>query len=306
MPDATGDAATVRRVVVVGDVFDDVVVVPHGPVRRDTDTPSSIRHTAGGSAANAAAWLGTLGVAVDFVGTVGAADLSRHGAALAAAGVTPHLTGDETLPTGSIVVIVDLEGGESRSMLTERGANGAIDPDRVSDDLLAGAALLHLTGYSFLDARDPTRIGDLVRRAREVGVDVSVDPASSGFIEDFGAAAFLEQIKLATIVFPNLDEGRALTGLVDPDEVLAALGELFPVVALTLGADGVIAQQRGGPPVRVAAHPSAIVDPTGAGDSFCAGFIASWVQKADVHAASEAAVAVAARAVTMVGGRPIL
>jgi len=53
------------RIVVFGDVIDDIVVVPSGPIRPDTDTPSSIRNSPGGSAANAASWLGSAGAQVD-------------------------------------------------------------------------------------------------------------------------------------------------------------------------------------------------------------------------------------------------
>ena len=62
-------------------VIDDIVVVPSGPIRGDTDTPSSIRHRAGGSAANVASWLGRLNAGVDFVGRVAASDVGRHGPA---------------------------------------------------------------------------------------------------------------------------------------------------------------------------------------------------------------------------------
>src|SRR5690554_3490156 len=108
------------RIVVFGDVIDDIVVVPNGPIRDDTDTPSRISHRAGGSAANVASWLGRQGAGVDFVGRVAASDVPRHEEVLAGFGVTPHLVADEELPTGTIVVLVD---GDSRSMLTDRGAN---------------------------------------------------------------------------------------------------------------------------------------------------------------------------------------
>ena len=71
---------TGSRIVVVGDVINDIVAVPRIPVRPDTDTPSSIRPRPGGSAANTAVWLGSRGAAVDFVGAVGAHDAAEHAA----------------------------------------------------------------------------------------------------------------------------------------------------------------------------------------------------------------------------------
>ncbi len=290
-----------NRVVVFGDVIDDIVVVPDGPIRRDTDTPSSIRNRAGGSAANAASWLADLGAEVDFVGRVAAEDVPRHSAILEAFGVTPHLIGDTEHPTGTIVVLVD---GNNRSMLTERGANAWLSADDVGDELLDHASVVHFTGYSVFDSADHLPVRRLIERAAARGVAVSVDPASAGNLDDFGSEEFFEVIAGAGILFPNFEEGRVLTGLDGPEEIAAALAARVPLVALTLGTDGVVVAQRGQEPVRVAAQESAIVDPTGAGDSFTAGFLASWITGADAVASAKAGVKVAARAVATVGGRP--
>ncbi len=290
-----------RRIVVFGDVIGDIVVVPSGPIRKDTDTPSSIQQRPGGSAANAASWLGAQGVPVDFVGRVGEADRAHHAAILEGFGVTPHLIGDPEHPTGAIVVIVE---GNSRSMLTERGANDYLSADDVGDDLLDTASVVHFTGYTIYHGTDHAAVRRLVERAAARGVAVSVDPASAGSLADFGAARFLDLIDGAGLLFPNLDEGLALTGLEDPLAIAAALSERFPLVALTLGADGVVVAQRGREPVRIPVVESAIVDPTGAGDAFVAGFLAAWTTNGDAVAAANAGAVVAAGAVTQVGGRP--
>jgi sugar/nucleoside kinase (ribokinase family) len=298
--DGQGDRSR-RRIVVFGDVIDDIVVVPNGPIRRDTDTPSSIQHRAGGSAANAASWLGDQGVPVDFVGRVAAEDVQRHGAILESFGVTPRLGGDSEHPTGAIVVLVD---GNNRSMLTERGANAWLSADDVGDELLDAAAVVHFTGYSIYHSDDHAPMRRLFARAKERGVTVSVDPASAGSLTDFGVNEFLALVDGAGILLPNLEEGRVLTGLVDARDVAAALGERFPLVALTIGADGVLVAERGRELVTVPAVTSAVVDPTGAGDAFTAGFLASWLRGADAESAAAEGVKVAARAVGRVGGRP--
>ncbi|MHA6693831.1 carbohydrate kinase family protein [Homoserinimonas sp. A520] len=290
------------RIVVFGDVIDDIVVVPSGPIRDDTDTPSSISHRAGGSAANVASWLGRLGAGVDFVGRVGASDLARHGDVLNGFGVTPHLAGDDERPTGTIVVIVD---GDSRSMLTERGANDQLSADQVTDALLEAAALVHFTGYSIYHGQNQDAIAHLFDRAAAHGAIVSVDPASAGSLVDFGAERFLELIAGAAVLLPNLDEGRALTGLIDPNAVVDALTARFPLVALTMGNSGVLVGERGTDQVRVDAVRTSRVDPTGAGDAFSAGFLAEWVLSGDAVAAARAGTRVASEAVTIVGGRPL-
>jgi sugar/nucleoside kinase (ribokinase family) len=289
------------RVVVFGDVMDDIVAVPDGPIRVDTDTPSSIVRRAGGSAANAATWLAAAGANVEFIGRVAAADVERHGRLLSDAGVTPRLIADPELPTGAIVVIVD---GDRRTMLTQKGANAALVPDDITDELLAGARLLHFTGYSLFGRDDATGIPRLIARATALGVEVSVDPGSAGFLEDYGIREFLAAIAGSTFLFPNLDEGMALTGLSDPLAIVEDLGTRFPVVALTLGVDGVVIAQRGVAPVTVPAAETLTNDPTGAGDAFCGAFLEAWIGGADAADAARAGVLFAARAVAVVGGRP--
>ncbi|MDQ1545136.1 MAG: hypothetical protein QOH69_40 [Actinomycetota bacterium] len=288
------------RIVVFGDVIDDVIATPSGPIRADTDTPSTIERRGGGSAANTATWLATLGTAVDFVGRVGVLDLDRHTRVLREAGVRPMLAGDHELPTGTIVILVD---GDTRSMLTERGANAALDPESVSDAILDGAAALHFTGYSLFGRTETVGFTRLIKRAKSRGVHVSVDAASAGFMADFGAKRFLGAIAGADLLFPSLDEGRELTGLDDPEAIAQKLAKSFPLVALTLGSAGIIVASRSGT-MLVEVVPAKTVDPTGAGDAFCAGFLSEWIASHDSRAAAEAGARLAARAVGIVGGRP--
>jgi sugar/nucleoside kinase (ribokinase family) len=289
------------RIVVFGDVIDDVIATPRGVIRADTDTPATIERRGGGSAANTATWLATTGLAVDFVGRVGVMDLERHTRVLRDAGVRPMLAGDHTLPTGTIVILID---GDTRSMLTERGANAALDPDSVSDTILDGATALHFTGYSLFGKSDTSGFTRLIKRARSRGVHVSVDAGSAGFLTDFGSRRFLGAIAGADLLFPSLDEGRELTGLDDPDDIARTLAKSFPLVALTLGSAGIVVATRN-KVSHIDVVPAKTVDPTGAGDAFCAGFLAEWIASRDPEAAAAAGAKLATRAVGVVGGRPL-
>jgi sugar/nucleoside kinase (ribokinase family) len=290
-----------NRIVVFGDVIDDIIARPSGGIRQDTDTPSSIERRAGGSAANTATWLAHAGAEVDFVGRVGVVDLERHSHILSRAGVKPMLAGDHLLPTGTIVIIVE---GDSRTMLTERGANAVLDPDAVSDAVLDGASALHFTGYSLFGRKDVSGFHRLIKRARAKGVQVSVDPGSAGFLEDFGVKQFIRAISGATIIFPSLDEGRALTGLEEPERIVEALVKSFPVVALTMGVAGVLVGAAGEASATIPIESRDTVDPTGAGDAFCAGFLHAWMQTGDIESAARAGAELAASAVEIIGGRP--
>ena len=286
------------RIITYGDVIDDVVAIPDGPIRADTDTPSSIHSRPGGSAANTAAWLGSLGADAVFVGSVAATDVDRHTRLLAAVGAAARLSGSAELPTGTIVVIVE---GERRAMLTERGANTLLDPAQVSDDLLAGAGALHITGHTLLNDAGADGIASLIARARAAGVSISVAPGSAGFIADYGPERFLAAMAGADILFPSIDEGRLLTGLDDPESIGHALA--FETVVLTEGAAG-LTVFHGGVATHVDAVSASVVDPTGAGDAFCAGFLDELVRTGDPIAAARAGARVASRAVGVIGGRP--
>ncbi len=272
-------------ILVVGDVIDDIVVVPSGPIRPDTDTVSAIRSVPGGSAANTAAWLATLGAEVTFVGAVNGEDVARHAALLP----RPHLTSSPN-PTGAIVVLVQ---GEQRSMLTERGANADLDFDAIPDELIPDH--VHLTGHS-MAASDGSAFARFVARAKRLGATVSVSPGSAAYIDDLGAARFAEVIAGADILFVTLAEGAALTGASELAQIAAALGDR---AVLTLGRDGVLVQNSVIPAV-----PVEVADPTGAGDAFCAGYLASWVVDGDAVAAARLGTEVAARALSRIGGRP--
>ena len=84
---------------------------------------------------------------------------------------------------------------------------------------------------------------------------------------------------------------------------MAALAERFPGVVLTLGAAGASYADADGTRA-VAAQPADVLDTTGAGDAFCAGFLATWAVAQDAEAALAAGAAAACHAVTLVGGRP--
>lgn len=287
------------RLLVVGDVVDDIVVRPLTAVAEASDTAAEIRRTDGGSAANVAAWLGHLGADVRFVGRAGLDGAKRHAGALAAYGVDARITADPDLPTATLVAMLD--AGGDRTMYVDRAANVSLRADDLADDVLDGVGWLHLTGYSLFDDAVRPLVLDLADRARARGCGVSVDPSSVGFLS--GCADFLDRVAGVDLLLPNLPEGQHLTGLDSPDDVAAALTSRFPGVVLTLGADGALLAT-GHALHRVEALPVEVVDTTGAGDAFCAGFLASWTTSRDPDAALASGAAAAARLVTRVGARP--
>ncbi len=286
---------------VVGDVMNDVVVRPQAPIDVATDTESKIDFSFGGSAANQAAWLAALGSATRFAGRAGVADGAGHRQALQQFGVDVRLAEDSGLATGTVVVLVSPDG--ERSMFTDRGANrhlGAADLAGV----LEGARHLHVSAYQLFEPASRPAVRALCTNALRLGIPVSVDPATFAGIRDAGAEAFLDWTCGTRLLFPNLDEGRLLTGEENPEGILACLLDHYPVVALKLGPAGALAGSADGWRVRLAAEPAAVVDSTGAGDAFCAGFLRQFVEGASLQECTAAAVAVASGALGQAGARP--
>jgi ribokinase len=296
-------------IVVVGDLMVDVVAAAREPLAHASDTEARVRWTGGGAAANVAAWLAAErggGAPVVLVARAGA-DVAGHGAVaeLRDAGVDVRVALDDDLATGTCVVVIGADG--ERTMLPDRGANLALAPEDVPADAFAPGGHLHLSGYVLL--HDGPRAAGLTAldHAREAGMTISVDPASAAPLRACGVDRVLGWIAGADTLLPNLDEARVLTGVEDPEAAARALVGAAGAreVVVTLGAAGALWTD--GSRLLRAAAPSAelVVDTTGAGDAFAAGWLAARRGGADPAAALAAACALGARAVAQAGARPL-
>ncbi len=297
--------ANSRAILVCGDVINDVLVRPLAAVARGSDTPAQIRTGPGGSAANQAAWLAHLGARVAFAGRAGAGDVGYHRRELRRAGVQAHLVADADADTGSIVIMVE-PGGE-RTMITDRAANLRLRRSDIPDALLDGAAVLHLTGYTFCEPSLLEVALSLLADARRRGMAVTIDPGSAAFLAAMAPGAFLRWTEGAAVCFPNRDEAAVLTGQSDPAAMAARLTGHYGAVVLKLGDQGCLVATPGGAPVPVAAPRADALDTTGAGDAFCGAFLSRWLaDPADLAGAARFAVRIAALVVTRFGARPPL
>ena len=285
------------KCLVVGDLIEDVIVVPDSQIMSDTDNRAKIEATLGGSATNFAVWAATLGMETHLIARVGRGDGSKFAKLLADKSVTAHLQEDKQLSTGRIVVLSD---GETRTFYTDRGANANLDVHLLPVETLGD--FLFLSGYSVLSI-GTEGAQKLIKLAHTHGMTVVVDPGSESFIEDYGAKYFLEAIAGADVLVPNLAEAKILSG----EEVLGAaadkLNQMFKLVVVTLGAEGAFVKNATTAEL-VPAPAAKVVDTTGAGDAFAAMFIRHIAEGATpVQAAHEGCV-FASRAVEIIGGQP--
>ena len=235
----------------VGDLLLDVIVRLDGPIAADTDTYGQTSVGAGGQAANVAAWAAALGGRGRFLGKR-ARDAAGRVLAdeLAARGV--ELAGPEVEHgTGTVVSIAGANG--SRSMLSDRGVATELAPEQVDPTWLEGCDWLHVPGYSLV--RQP--LAAAATRAAQLAPRVSVDASSVAAIDEVGPELFRELVRDLgpDVVFANEAEAELL-------------GALEGTTLVVHGSSG--CRVGGESFVAIAAD---VVDTTGAGDAFAAGYL---------------------------------
>ena len=295
------------RVVVIGDLMTDTVAHAMLPLAKASDTPATVTMHGGGSGANIAAWLAVDGTEVAFVGRRGADIAGRNrDMELMGYGVDARLVMDPERPTGTCVVMVTHKGDQT--MMSDPGANAALSPDDLPKDLFTPGCHLHVSGYTLLNTGSRQAGLAALSMARRAGMTISVDGASSAPLERAGAEPFLQMTNGATLLFVNAEQGRVLTGRSEPEQAARVLNAWYPHVVMKLAAQGALFYANGRPdPVRVPAPPiERIVDRTGAGDAFCAGFLPSWLDKKPPGEALTSGCRLAAMAMGLVGARPLL
>lgn len=240
----------------LGDALLDVIVRLDGPITSDTDTWGRTHVGPGGQAANVAAWAAELGGrgrllcarARDAAARIVGEELDAHRVEV----VGPALDGS----TGTVISLATPDG--RRTMLTDRGVSTRFAPEMLDTAWLEGCDRLHLAGYSL--THSPLR--ETALAAARLGPPVSIDASSTAAIEEAGVETFARTVAElgAEVVFANEAEA-ALLGPVDARTFVVKRGARGCVVRSASG-------EREYPAV-----PAQVVDSTGAGDAFAAGFL---------------------------------
>jgi sugar/nucleoside kinase (ribokinase family) len=272
---------------VIGDLVADIIVIGGMGLERGTDNPAEVRLTRGGSAANVAV-AAAARHPVRFIGRVGDDTIGRVLAdELEAAGVDVRV--QRAGRTGAIVVLVDA-GGE-RTMITDRGA--AAELDEIDPVWLAGSTWLHLPLYGFGEtgARDI-----LLRAVKGANAPVSLDLSSVATMRVLGAERLeqiLDQIS-PKVVFANADEAALA------DRMGLRIADATTLV-VKRGGDPVLLREGSGRHEIAVERVADVVDTTGAGDAFAAGYVVETLSGASADAAARAGSRLAADAVRRAG-----
>jgi sugar/nucleoside kinase (ribokinase family) len=228
----------------------------------------------GGSAANTLAGLAALGAQCAFIGQVADDQLGEVFAHdIHAVGIdfdTPARAGDP--PTARCLVFVTPDG--HRTMNTFLGASHFLPPARLNAEAEAAAKILYLEGYLWDPEEPRAAMRRAIEAARAAGRQVAFTLSDVFVIDRYGDdfRALIEE-GLIDILFANENELAALTGKADFHAGIDELDGKVPVLVVTRSEKGAVAVA-GGARAEVAAEPvEEVIDTTGAGDQFAAGFL---------------------------------
>ncbi|MBM3722524.1 MAG: carbohydrate kinase family protein [Actinobacteria bacterium] len=288
-------------VICIGDAMMDVIVRMEGSIKANSDTLSEISMHGGGAAANTASWLASLGVDTTFIGRIGSDILgSNFHNELLAQGVKHPNPPIANMKTGVVVVLVDQDG--NRTMFPDAGANSGLDEKDLPD--LTGLDGAFLSGYSLFNPISTEGVQRIIKTLRAASIPIYFDLASVGTISAFGFERAKELLSGFEGLFLNEEEALFITRESKVEEQVSYLLKLSKLVVIKLGSNGAVGKSRDSELISKAASDSEVLDTTGAGDSFAAGFLSSWLVKQDLSEALAKGIEVAGKCVATIGARP--
>jgi len=264
------------------------------------------RETSGGSAANTMAGVAALGGRAGFIGQVAddqLGDIFIHDIrALGVEFVTPAKTGGA--PTGRCLILVTPDA--QRTMNTFRGAAHELDAGALDPAQIRGAAILYLEAYLWRSAGPRAAMEQAMAIAHEAGRKVAFTLSDIACIKPHRAEMMaMFEAGAIDLLFANENEIMELADTADRDAAIAALQDKVPLIVVTCGQDGAMAVQDGRKvSVPIARIGSGVVDTTGAGDLFAAGFLIGQTQGKTLEDSLRIGSIAAAEVISHFGARP--
>ncbi|HXH23591.1 MAG TPA: adenosine kinase [Dehalococcoidia bacterium] len=258
----------------------------------------------GGSAANTVACFAGLGGRAAFVGKVANDLLGRVFAHdIRAAGVhfdTPPLDGGASTARCLIVVTPDAQ----RTMQTFLGAAGEVGPEDIDEALVAASRVVYLEGYLWDKPRAKEAFLKAARAAAAAGGKVALT-LSDPFCVDRHRESFLELVEgHVDLLFANEEEVKSLYQVSDFDTALQHVRGHCEIAALTRSEKGSVVVNGGEVHVVDAEKGVTVVDTTGAGDAYAAGFLYGYTRGRDLYTCARLGSLLAAEVISHYGARP--
>ena len=225
----------------------------------------------GGSAANTMSGLAQLGVEAGFLSKIGRDEVGEFFAKqMTETHVKPLMLKSDT-PSGRVQALVTADG--ERTFATCLGAAAEMCADDIQPELLQGWDIFYVEGYL---VANPTMLRKAIETAKAQGMTIAIDLASYNVVEE--SRDFLLELvnNYVDIVFANEKEAFALTGM-EPEAALHYISERCDIAVVKVGAKGAFVQ-RGNEVITISPMKADVVDTTGAGDMWAAGFLAGLVK----------------------------
>jgi len=263
------------------------------------------REISGGSAANSMAGAAALGLNVAFVGQLAddqlGAIFTHDMVSLGVRFETPPLPAPP--PTGRCLIIVTPDA--QRTMNTCPGASHELTPAALDPEMIRSASITFLEGYLWGPERPRSAMLEAARIAHSAGRTVAFTLSESLCLGD-RREGVLGMIEAGTvdILFGNEDEVGHLTGCGEFADCVESLSKHVPTLVITRGAQGAVAVENGNRAEMAAAPVKRIVDTTGAGDLFAAGFLAARCRGRPLKACLKTGAIAAAEVISHFGARP--
>ena len=238
--------------------------------------PKAPHAAPGGSAGNTLFALARMGASTSFLGKIGNCERGQfYRTRFAELGGDAKRFKIGNAPNGHCLSLVTPDG--ERTMRTDLGAAMTLTPDEISARDFAGCTHAHIEGYLLFNPKLMQRV---IESAKEAGCSISLDLAAFEVVnaaKDILPAILKEYVD---IVFANEEEAAAFTGI--KDDYAAMSGQLATycdIAAVKVGAEGSYIATNGAVQ-KIAPVPAAsVVDTTGAGDLWAAGFLYGWSHK---------------------------
>ncbi|HUP67448.1 MAG TPA: adenosine kinase [Sphingomicrobium sp.] len=280
-------------------------LIDEGEAARLYEAMGPAREASGGSAANSVAGLASLGLRSGFIGQLAddqLGDIFAHDIrSLGVEFATPAKPGIGATARCLIMVTPDAQ----RTMNTFLGAAQMLGPDAVDPSEIAAAKILYLEGYLWDPAEPRAAMYKAMDAARTAGTKVAFT-LSDSFVVDRHRGDLLELLgdRRIDILFANEAELLQLADSNDFDQALAAVASTVSTLVVTRGEKGAVAR-RGDERAQVPAEPIAkLVDTTGAGDLFAAGFLAGEARGLSLEQSLRLGAICAAEVIQHYGARP--
>jgi sugar/nucleoside kinase (ribokinase family) len=275
--------------------------VPMDMVQRDVVLVRSVDYLCGGDAVNEAIVLSRLGRKVIVAGKAGSDAIGNMICAQLKSNKvdTSALIPGKSCGSGVCVVMVRPDG--SRNFLSYRGGTEDYGPDDFDEKLLDRVRAVSIGSMFALKKLDGTGVENILRGARERGVRTFADMKSDTY--DIGYKGIRNVMPYLDYFLPSIDEAAYLSGEKDPQKMADCfLADGAENVVIKLGADGVYIQGKKEPKgIYLPTYEASVIDTTGAGDNFVAGFICAVLDDMKFHECADFANAVASISVGSLG-----